>query len=52
MDDAAENPSVPSKRNAARFLEYVFNAVETLLIEPEQVRHGQSYCRPYVSSLI
>ena len=40
MDDAAENAAVINTRNPTWLWEYVLDAVETLLVEPEQMRRA------------
>jgi hypothetical protein len=46
MDDTDENRTVVRSSNTVWFREHVFGAVQVILVGPEQMRHGQSSCRP------
>jgi hypothetical protein len=46
MDDAAKHSAVIDTRDPTWLWEYVLDAVEMLLVEPKQMRHGQFFCRP------
>lgn len=46
MDNTTDNPSVVRPRDPARLRKKVLDAIKVLLVEPKQMRHGQSSCRP------